>query len=215
MSRRILKSQKALSKNSLSCFASKPSKSPSIRLKHQAETFSIDELQYPVRTPDLHLAKSPTPMVLHSKCSSGGNLLFFPILAAVSTSRKSPGPAFTSKARIHRKKKFKSAQITENHRYHLRMTDESDSHKDLNCVTTPPDEEMPRDSTASPFADVVDKDLNQYMNNAAVGCSSKENKGKKHFFFNKELEESTPKLQVFSIRSKIIQRKRLRKLRII
>ena len=59
---------------------------------------------------------------------------------------------------------FSSSRRPENFRYSDKTLEENESYKNLNGVSTPPEEDPVRDRCISPFSDIIDQDLSNYMN---------------------------------------------------
>jgi hypothetical protein len=95
-----------------------------------------------------------------------------------SISKPSPQPKPKPKKNKLRKKSnrkislgFSTNRKTENFRYAQKNLEECESYKNLNGVSTPPEDESVLDRSTSPFSDVIQQELSNYINQSAFGIS--------------------------------------------
>ena len=169
------------------------------------------------KAPENYFTKDGKTYKLNNKCQSGENLMFYPILN-VPKSKDKINYRKKQKQILKKRSKFKSDQIAVNHRYNKNYMDENESCKDLNFVSTPPEEENRGRLLISPFSDIIEKDLSVYMNPSPIneGILNSDRITNKFPIRSKHrltvLPESPTTPPPFSIYSKIIKRRRLRKL---
>jgi hypothetical protein len=68
------------------------------------------------------------------------------------------------------KLKFNSSRKKENLRYQQKNLEETESNQNLNVISTPP-EEISYERSVSPFSDIIEQDLSQYLNQNLSGFS--------------------------------------------
>ena len=86
---------------------------------------------------------------------------------------------------------FSSSRRPENCRYKERTLEECESFNHLNGVSTPPDEDPVYDRSISPFSDIIEEDLKNYINQASSKLSKLELPKKSFGYIEDSFQYST------------------------
>lgn len=203
----------------------RPSKHSMSRSKI-SQNSNIQEILSFLKSPS-HLSKHKSNIFIQQTIYKARNTSASPISRNLQENKKPKKKNFKTYLRKKDFSRFSSHKPEENLRYKEKPLEECESFKNLNGVSTPPEEEKYYDRSISPFSDIIDQDLRNYIGEPSklsrlelpqksLGCIedsyqySTAESGKREsykFFFEKKLKVHKPPKTPppFSIFSKMKQ----------
>ena len=139
---------------------------PRQKLKSQIDDMNMSELFINSKSPVANLRKQSSFFLTRKKSIHSPLTSALPISTRLHKLKKKA--RISTQDKIQKTKNlsmgFSSSRRPENFRYSDKTLEENESYKNLNGVSTPPEEDPVRNRCTSPFSDIIDQDLSNYMN---------------------------------------------------
>lgn len=133
------------------------------KLKHNGNHSDLTRI-FPIsKSPVVSLHKQNSFILSRKKSYQTTNASASPLSRNIQKIKKRQKPYALKQKKRKLSMGFLSSR-PENFRYQNKTMEESESYKYLNGVSTPPEEDPVRDRCKSPFSDIIEQDLSNYIN---------------------------------------------------